>query len=60
MILNHQLLKAIFTKDMKALEQSGIFVEIEADTTGELVLQLLEEILGYVLRFSHSHRTGCS
>jgi hypothetical protein len=38
---------------MEALEQFGVFEGIEADGTGQLVLQLLEGLLGYSLRFSH-------
>ena len=52
-ILDHKSLEAVFTKHVKALEKSGIFVGVEADSTGELVLQLLEKLLGYVVRFCH-------
>ena len=52
-ILDHKSLEAVFTKHMKALEQSWIFVGVKTNSTGELVLQLLEELLGYVVRFCH-------
>jgi hypothetical protein len=39
---------------MEALEQFGVFEGVEADGTGQLVLQLLEGLLGYSLRISHS------
>ena len=50
-ILDHQLLEAVLAVDMEALEQFGIFEGIKAYGTGQLVLQLLEGLLGY--RFSH-------
>ena len=52
-ILDHKSLKAVFTKYVKALEQSGIFVGVETNSTGKLILQLLQELLGYVVRFCH-------
>ena len=51
-ILDHKSLKTVFTENVKALEQSGIFVGVETDSTGELLLQLFEDLLGYVM-FSH-------
>ena len=52
-ILDHQLLEAVLAIDMEALEQFGVFEGIKADCTGQLVLQLLEGLLGYSLGFSH-------
>jgi hypothetical protein len=51
--LDHQLLEAVLAVDMEALEQFGVFEGIEADGTGQLVLQLLEGLLGYSLGFGH-------
>jgi hypothetical protein len=49
--LDHQLLEAVLAVDMEALEQFGVLEGIEADGTGQLVLQLLEGLLGYSLLF---------
>ena len=50
-----QSLEAVLTVDMEALEQFGIFEGIKADGTGQLVLQLLEGLLGYGLSFFSGH-----
>ena len=52
-VCDHQSLKAVLAVDMEALEQFGVFEGIEADGTGQLVLQLLKGLLGYSLRLSH-------
>ena len=38
---------------MEALEQFGVFEGIKADGTGQLVLQLLQGLLGYRLSLGH-------
>jgi hypothetical protein len=53
-ICDYQSLEAVLAVDMEALEQFGVFEGIEADGTGQLVLQLLEGLLGNRLRLSHS------
>ena len=53
-VLDHQSLEAVLAKDMEAVEHLWVFEGIEADSTGQLVLQLLEGLLGYSLRFSHT------
>ena len=52
-ILDHQSLEAVLAVDMEALEQFGVFEGVKANGTGQLVLQLLEGLLGYSLGFSH-------
>ena len=54
MVLDHQSLEAVLAVDVEALEQFRIFEGVEADGTGQLVLQLLDSLLGYGMRFSHS------
>ena len=58
-ILDHKPLKTVFTENVKALEQSRIFVRIETDSTGELLLQRFEDLLGYVMMFGHLTVNGC-
>ena len=52
-VFDHQSLEAVLAKDMEAVEHLWVFEGIKADSTGQLVLQLLEGLLGYSLRFSH-------
>jgi hypothetical protein len=40
-VSDHQSLEAVLAIDMEALEQFGVFEGIEADGTGQPVLQLL-------------------
>jgi hypothetical protein len=40
-VCDHQSLEAVFAVDMEAWEHFGVFEEIEADHTGQLVVQLL-------------------
>jgi hypothetical protein len=47
-----QSLEAVLAVDMEALEQFGVFEGIKAEYTGQLVLQLLEGLLGNSLGFS--------
>ena len=47
-------METVLAVDMEALEKFGVFEGLEADGTGQLILQLLESLIGYSLRFSHS------
>ena len=49
-VCDHQSLEAVLAVDVEALEQFGVFEGIEADGTGQLVLQLLQGLLGNRLR----------
>ena len=57
LISDHQLLEAVLAVDMEALEQFGVFEDIKADGTGQLVLWFLKGLLGYSLRFGHCFTT---
>ena len=46
-------MEAVLAVDMEAQKQFGVFEGIEADGTGQLVLQLLEGLPRYSLRFDH-------
>ena len=52
LVSDHESLEAVLAIDMETLEQFGIFEGIEADGTGELVLQLLEGLCGYSSSFT--------
>jgi hypothetical protein len=54
-VCDHQSLEAVLAVDMEALEQFGVFEGIDADGTRQLVLWLLEGLLGDRLRLSHQN-----
>ena len=55
--LDHQSLETMLTEDVEAVKHLGILVGVEADGARELVLQLLDGLVGYESGFRHVDRS---
>ena len=56
-VLDHQPLEAMLTEDVEAIEYLGTPKGVEADGARELVLQLLDGLVGYKSGFRHVERS---